>query len=202
MSKVRINDLARELEVKSRPILDALEAIGVSGKTHSSSIETDQAERVREYFKTGGQQPLRIPLRPARRTHLLARQHLETGRRHACHPRAQERRSSRTLRNPAASRSRRSSRRRPTRGSSPPARHCRGSASHQPARATARIGRRRCRRAPCRYRSVLAACSTASGARSPGSCSGTAGCGRSSSGDSSPASSRASRGSRTGGARP
>ncbi|WP_263383320.1 translation initiation factor IF-2 [Granulicella arctica] len=53
MSKVRINDLARELEVKSRPILDALEAIGVSGKTHSSSIEDDQAERVREYFKNG-----------------------------------------------------------------------------------------------------------------------------------------------------
>ncbi len=54
MSKVRINDLARELEVKSRPILDALEAIGVTGKTHSSSIETDQAERVREYFRNGG----------------------------------------------------------------------------------------------------------------------------------------------------
>src|SRR5271154_3740894 len=54
MSKVRINDLARELEVKSRPILDALEAIGVSGKTHSSSIEADQAEKVREYFKNGG----------------------------------------------------------------------------------------------------------------------------------------------------
>ncbi len=51
MNKVRINDLARELEVKSRPILDALEAIGVSGKTHSSSIEEDQAERVRAYFK-------------------------------------------------------------------------------------------------------------------------------------------------------
>src|ERR1700761_5836654 len=53
MSKVRINDLARELEVKSRPILDALEAIGITGKTHSSSIETDQAEKVREYFKGG-----------------------------------------------------------------------------------------------------------------------------------------------------
>ena len=47
MNKVRINDLARELEVKSRPILDALEAIGVSGKTHSSSIDEDQADRVR-----------------------------------------------------------------------------------------------------------------------------------------------------------
>src|SRR5258708_12516783 len=54
MSKVRINDLARELEVKSRPILDALEAIGVTGKTHSSSIEADQAERVRAYFNGGG----------------------------------------------------------------------------------------------------------------------------------------------------
>ncbi len=54
MTKVRINDLARELEVKSKPILDALEAIGVSGKTHSSSIDPDQAERVREYFKNGG----------------------------------------------------------------------------------------------------------------------------------------------------
>src|ERR1700736_4350403 len=53
MSKVRINDLARELEVKSRPILDALEAIGVTGKTHSSSIEEDQAERVRAYFNGG-----------------------------------------------------------------------------------------------------------------------------------------------------
>src|ERR1700758_501824 len=53
MSKVRINDLARELEVKSKPILDALEAIGVTGKTHSSSIDADQAERVRDYFKTG-----------------------------------------------------------------------------------------------------------------------------------------------------
>src|SRR5260370_36408383 len=53
MSKVRINDLARELEVKSRPILDALEAIGVTGKTHASSIEEDQAERVRAYFNGG-----------------------------------------------------------------------------------------------------------------------------------------------------
>jgi len=51
MNKVRINDLARELEVKSRPILDALEAIGVSGKTHSSSIDEDQADRVRAYFR-------------------------------------------------------------------------------------------------------------------------------------------------------
>ncbi|SEF96382.1 bacterial translation initiation factor 2 (bIF-2) [Bryocella elongata] len=51
MSKVRINDLARELEVKSKPILDALIAVGVTEKkTHSSSIEEDEAEKVRAFF--------------------------------------------------------------------------------------------------------------------------------------------------------
>src|SRR5579875_17606 len=54
MSKVRINDLARELEVKSRSILDALTAVGVTEpKTHSSSIEADEAEKVRTYLKRG-----------------------------------------------------------------------------------------------------------------------------------------------------
>jgi len=51
MSKVRINDLARELEVKSRSILDALTAVGVTEpKTHSSSIEAFEADKVRDYF--------------------------------------------------------------------------------------------------------------------------------------------------------
>lgn len=55
MSKVRINDLARELEVKSKSILDALTAVGVTEKkTHSSSIEEDEAEKVRGYFARGG----------------------------------------------------------------------------------------------------------------------------------------------------
>src|SRR5207248_2127675 len=51
MSKVRINDLARELEVKSKAILDVLPKVGVTEKkTHSSSIEVDEAERVKKYF--------------------------------------------------------------------------------------------------------------------------------------------------------
>src|ERR1700678_1747508 len=54
MSKVRINDLARELEVKSKQILDALESMGMAeGRTHSSSIEAHEAERVRGYFERG-----------------------------------------------------------------------------------------------------------------------------------------------------
>ncbi len=51
MSKVRINDLAKELEVKSRAILDILPELGVtSAKTHSSSLELDEAEKVRAHF--------------------------------------------------------------------------------------------------------------------------------------------------------
>jgi translation initiation factor IF-2 len=51
MSKVRINDLAREMEVKSRQILDVLAELGLgAGKTHSSSIEADEASKVRAQF--------------------------------------------------------------------------------------------------------------------------------------------------------
>jgi len=55
MSKVRINDLARELEVKSKAILDVLPKVGVTEKkTHSSSLEIDEAERVRKHFAGQG----------------------------------------------------------------------------------------------------------------------------------------------------
>ena len=50
--KIRINDLARELEVKSKQILDVLDKVGVTEKkTHSSSVEEDEAEKVRKYIR-------------------------------------------------------------------------------------------------------------------------------------------------------
>jgi len=54
MSKVRINDLARELELKSNAILEALTDVGVTEKkTHSSSLEADEADRIRAHFRKG-----------------------------------------------------------------------------------------------------------------------------------------------------
>ena len=51
MTKIRINDLARELEVKSKAILDMLLEVGITEKkTHSSSVEVDEAEKIRKYF--------------------------------------------------------------------------------------------------------------------------------------------------------
>ncbi|HVZ61053.1 MAG TPA: translation initiation factor IF-2 [Terriglobales bacterium] len=56
MEKIRINDLARELEVKSRAILEVLPVVGVTEKkTHSSSISVDEAVRVRAHFRSEGE---------------------------------------------------------------------------------------------------------------------------------------------------
>src|SRR5499427_7072905 len=47
-NQVRINELARELEVKAKAIIDLLSGFGVTEKkTHSSSIPADVAEKVR-----------------------------------------------------------------------------------------------------------------------------------------------------------
>src|SRR6202162_2744662 len=56
MRKVRINDLARELEVKSKAILDTLPLVGVTEKkTHSSSLEEHEAEKVRVYLRSSAE---------------------------------------------------------------------------------------------------------------------------------------------------
>src|SRR5712692_3329900 len=56
MSKIRINDLARELEVKSKAILDVLPEIGVTEKkTHSSSLEEHEAVKVRAHFRAASE---------------------------------------------------------------------------------------------------------------------------------------------------
>ena len=56
MSKIRINDLARELEVKSKAIVDSLVTVGITEKkTHSSSLEADEAAKVRAHFKKQGE---------------------------------------------------------------------------------------------------------------------------------------------------
>src|SRR5437879_1791965 len=51
-NQIRINELARELEVKAKAIIDYLPEAGVTEKkTHSSSIELAAAEKVRKHFR-------------------------------------------------------------------------------------------------------------------------------------------------------
>src|SRR6516162_10265545 len=51
MKKIRINELARELEVKAHEILERLPELGVAEKkTHSSSIDEDVAIKLRRLY--------------------------------------------------------------------------------------------------------------------------------------------------------
>jgi len=55
MNKIRINVLARELEVKAHELLEKLPELGVTEKkTHSSSVDDDVAEKLRQIFGRGG----------------------------------------------------------------------------------------------------------------------------------------------------
>ena len=54
MSKIRINELARQLEVPSHAIIDMLPELGVTEKkTHSSSIDEPVAEIIRQRVQGG-----------------------------------------------------------------------------------------------------------------------------------------------------
>src|ERR1700751_5561434 len=64
MSKIRINDLARELEVKSKAILDILSSVGISAKTYSSSLEEEEADRVRQLMAGGSRMRSAVPAIP------------------------------------------------------------------------------------------------------------------------------------------
>src|SRR5215468_1615341 len=65
MSKIRINELARELEVKPNVILDLLPELGVADKkTHSSSLDDDVALAIRRRI-TGEDEPVIPPFTEA-----------------------------------------------------------------------------------------------------------------------------------------
>ena len=70
MSKIRINELARQLEVKSREVIDKLHELGIAEKvTHSSSIDEDKADQLRRYYsgESYAPRPVDAPERLGRR---------------------------------------------------------------------------------------------------------------------------------------
>ncbi|MGH9792062.1 MAG: translation initiation factor IF-2 [Candidatus Acidiferrales bacterium] len=55
-NQIRINDLARELEVKAKIILEYLPELGLAEKkTHSSSLDVEVAEKVRAHFRAAAE---------------------------------------------------------------------------------------------------------------------------------------------------
>src|SRR5512135_1536531 len=54
MSKVRIYELAKKLNRHNKEVLDELLKLGIEGKTHSSSIEADVAEKITKALTAPG----------------------------------------------------------------------------------------------------------------------------------------------------
>jgi translation initiation factor IF-2 len=66
MGKIRINELARELEVKSNVILEYLVEIGIQEKrSHSSALEDDLADKIRAHFRAEGEPTEKVGEVPA-----------------------------------------------------------------------------------------------------------------------------------------
>jgi len=55
MGNIRINLLARELEIKSHLILEYLVVLGIEKKSHSSALDDELADKVREHFRALGE---------------------------------------------------------------------------------------------------------------------------------------------------
>ncbi len=51
---VRISELAKELGLPSKEVVEKFEKIGVTGKTHSSTVTQDQIKRLKEFIADGG----------------------------------------------------------------------------------------------------------------------------------------------------
>jgi len=52
MAKIRINELARELELKSNVVLEYLAELGITDKgSLSSALDEELADKVREHFR-------------------------------------------------------------------------------------------------------------------------------------------------------
>ena len=52
---IRINELAKELGITSKEIIEKLAQLSITGKTHSSTITPDQIKRLKEFINQGSQ---------------------------------------------------------------------------------------------------------------------------------------------------
>ena len=57
MAKIKVHELAKEIEKQSKEVIAFLKEKGIEVKAAQSSVEEDVAEMVRKAFKTGNDKP-------------------------------------------------------------------------------------------------------------------------------------------------
>ena len=58
---IRINELAKELGLTSKEVIEKLARISITGKTHSSTLTLDQVKRLKEFIASGGVKEAKKP---------------------------------------------------------------------------------------------------------------------------------------------
>lgn len=51
---IRINELAKELGLTSKEVIEKFSQLSITGKTHSSTVTLDQVKRLKEFIAAGG----------------------------------------------------------------------------------------------------------------------------------------------------
>ena len=58
---IRINELAKELKMTNKEVIEKLEAISITGKTHSSTLTPDQVRRLKDFISAGSVKTVKKP---------------------------------------------------------------------------------------------------------------------------------------------
>ena len=58
---IRINELAKELKLTSKEIIEKLAQISITGKTHSSTLTVDQVRRLKDFINAGSVKEVKKP---------------------------------------------------------------------------------------------------------------------------------------------
>lgn len=61
LDSIRINELAKELNLTNKEILDRCTALSIPAKSHSNTVTADQARRIREFTPAGSQPEIKKP---------------------------------------------------------------------------------------------------------------------------------------------
>lgn len=58
---IRINELAKELGMTSKEVIEKFAKISITGKTHSSTVTLDQVKRLKDFINSGGVKEVKKP---------------------------------------------------------------------------------------------------------------------------------------------
>ena len=58
---VRISEVAKELQLSSKEVIEKFAQIGVTGKIHSSTVTMEQVKRLKDFIASGGVKEIKKP---------------------------------------------------------------------------------------------------------------------------------------------